>query len=511
MGDTSFGDVAYRVYVTALATLFVVFTASGWIGDAPVGADTTARILRDAPAWLGLAAAVGVLGGVRVGSRGGPLAVEAADVHHVLMAPIERRLALRRPVLRALGSAVLWGALTGGLAGHLASQRLPHTAMPWIASGALATATAAALGVGAALLVAGRSVPRVVPFAIALALVAWSVADVADRGVTAPFTYLGRMALWPLRFDPRGLLLTAAAVPLAAFAHHRIGGLSMEAARRRTVLIGQLRFAVTQQDLRTVLVLRRQLANEVMRRQPWLPSLPRRAADAWPVFARGLQSFGRWPVIRIARVGSLGIVIGLALRGVWSGTTPLVIVAGVAAYVAALDAIEPLAQDLDRPTRLTSYPRPRGWVLVRHLAAPTLAMLAVGVVALLTAFVVDPAGQVVRLGAIELLPGALAAVAAAAVSVVSEPILDSAAEAMIPPEVAGPRALLRVAWPPALAVGGMLPVVAARHAAETATDTTAALASAGVAVVALAAVVAGWVRFRDDIHAALRPKDVRAS
>src|SRR5690606_13030928 len=117
-----------------------------------------------------------------------------------------------------------------------------------------------------------------------------------------------------------------------------------------------------------------------------------------------------------------------------AGTTPLVIVAGVAAFVAALDAIEPLAQDLDRPTRLMSYPRPRGWVLLRHLAAPTLVMLGVGAVALITAFAVDPDPQVVRLGAIELLPGALAAVAGAAVSVVSEPILDPANEALIPPE-----------------------------------------------------------------------------
>ena len=49
-----------------------------------------------------------------------------------------------------------------------------------------------------------------------------------------------------------------------------LAGLSLEAAERRTSLVGQLKFAVTLQDLRTVLVLRRQLAMELPRSRPWI-------------------------------------------------------------------------------------------------------------------------------------------------------------------------------------------------------------------------------------------------
>jgi hypothetical protein len=506
MGDTSFFDVAYRVYVTALASLFAAFSASGWIGDNMVTDRTADRVLTDAPPALGLLVALGVFAGFRVGSRGGPLAVEAADVHHVLLAPIDRRITLRRPIMRSVGTTVLWAAILGGLAGDLAAQRLPGSAVSWVASGALAAVIGAALGVGAALLAAGRSIHRAFPFVIALALLAWSIADVGDRGVTAPFTFVGRIAVWPLDFDPAGLVFAVVALAILIAAERTIGGLSIEAARRRTALIGQLRFAVTQQDLRTVLVLRRQLADEGMRDRPWLPTPKGRIAASLPVLTRDSQSLMRWPLVRVARVLSLGMVIGLSLRGVWSGTTPLLLVAGVASFVAALDAIEPMAQDLDHPTRLFSYPRARGWVLVRHLAGPTIAMIAVGVVAIVTAFVVDPHTHVLTYGLALLLPAAVASVAGAAVSVVSEPILDASTEAMIPPEVAGPRALFRAAWPPAIATVGMLPLVGAHRAELAGRPVEAALSSGSIAVLVVSVVVFGWVRFREEIHGALAMK-----
>jgi hypothetical protein len=503
MGDTTFGDVAYRVYVTALLSLFAVFTASGWVGDDTVSASTAHDIARDAPPWLGLLAALAVLGGVRAGSRGGPLAIEAPDVYHVLLAPIDRGAVLRRPLSRSVASAALWGALGGALAGDLAGQRLPGDGLAWVASGGLAGATGAILTVGAALLVAGRSIPRFVPLPAALALVAWSIADVADRGVPAPATVLGRIGVWAIDFDAAGVAAPMVAIAIVGAAAMTIGGLSIEAARRRTALVGQLRFAVTQQDLRTVLVLRRQLANEVMRARPRFPSLAGRPADALPVLTRDLQNLARWPLVRIGRVAGLGVVAGLCMRGVWSGTTPLVLVAGLASFVAALDAIEPLAQDLDRPTRLASYPRPDGWVLARHLVGPTIVMVLVGGVALATAVVVDPSSHVAALGAMAIVPAALAAVAGAAVSVVSEPMLDASTEAMIPPEIGGPRVLLRAAWPPAIAVIGLLPVITA-HRAERAGDPAApVLLGTAVSVVVLAAAVAAWVRFRADIHAAI--------
>ena len=74
----------------------------------------------------------------------------------------------------------------------------------------------------------------------------------------------------------------------------------------------------------------------------------------------------------------------------------------------------------------------------------------------------------------------------------------------MPPEVAGPRLLFRTVWPPAVAVIGMLPLLAARAAAESAGgDPTRAVTATAVPVVLLCMVVFGWVRFRADLHEAM--------
>ena len=145
----------------------------------------------------------------------------------------------------------------------------------------------------------------------------------------------------------------------------RVAGTSLEAAERRTALVGQLRFAVTLQDLRTVLVLRRQLAQERPRSRPWIRGTTRPAR--WPIVRRGVRSVLRWPASRVVRVVGLSIAAGFALRGVWAGTTPLVVAAGLALWVAALDAVEPLGQEVDHPGRTDGFPIERGRLHVGHL------------------------------------------------------------------------------------------------------------------------------------------------
>ena len=66
-----------------------------------------------------------------------------------------------------------------------------------------------------------------------------------------------------------------------------IGGTSIEAAERRSGLVGALRFAATIQDLRTVIVLHRQLAQERSRPNAVVPAPARQAARA-RVLAAGL-------------------------------------------------------------------------------------------------------------------------------------------------------------------------------------------------------------------------------
>ena len=136
-----------------------------------------------------------------------------------------------------------------------------------------------------------------------------------------------------------------------------IGNLSIEAARRRAGLVAQLRFAVTLQDMRTVVLLRRQLAQEKPRNRPWIRLRPRRGrlpADLAP----RLAELPALPVPRAAAHGGAGRRRRpRRSASMWRGATAMFIVAGLALYLAGYDAVEPLAQEVDHPTRWESYPR----------------------------------------------------------------------------------------------------------------------------------------------------------
>jgi len=503
LGDREWGELAYRVYTTSLAAIVAVVFASGLIGDSRLDPDAVRTFTAQAPAWIGLGAAVALLIGIRSGSRGGPLAMERQDVHHLLLAPVDRGFVLRRPALGTLMYSVLGAAVVCSLFVGLFDQRLGGAALPWFASGALFGAAVASLAVGGGFLTASRLTTKWVPLGIGWVLVLWAMGDATGHAPTAPTTWLGRVVLWPLEFSVASLVPIAVSVLLPVIGLLTIGGLSIEAATRRTALVGQLRFAVTQQDLRTVVLLRRQLASERPRGRPWLPGLPGPLARRFPVFARDLRSVARWPNVRIARVLVIGAAVGLVARATWAGTTPLLLVAGLLAYVAALDAIEPLAQDIDHPGLLDSVPEVQGVVMVKHLAQPVLVMVGVGLVAIGTAYAVDPTTTVLRVGFPLLIPAALAGVSGAAITVASEATLDTSQEAIMPPEVAGPRLLFRTVWPPAVAVIGMLPLLAARAAVEQNRPPAPAVTTFAIPVVVLCMVVFGWVRFRQDIHRAM--------
>ena len=197
-----------------------------------------------------------------------------------------------------------------------------------------------------------------------------------------------------------------------------VGGTSIEASERRARLAGQIRFAATVRDLRTVIVLRRQLAQELPRQRPWIRATRRPFSPAgskgrrgrWPVWRRGWQGILRFPSGRLARMVLLAAAAGVAAVGAWRGSTPLVLVAGVALYVVGLDAVEPLAQEIDHPGLLESYPRPAGAVLVRHLACSAAVMAAVGVVGVAAAVAVEGGNPTaLAVAAVVWLPASLAA------------------------------------------------------------------------------------------------------
>ena len=135
-----------------------------------------------------------------------------------------------------------------------------------------------------------------------------------------------------------------------------------------------------------------------------------------------------------------------------------------------------------------------------------LVSVATGLLAGVTALV--PLGSPVPAGP-ALLVGAVAGLLAGCGSVVS--VVQGAPQAvdvlaMSTPEIAGMRTVVRTAWPPGMAVLGTLPLLAARAAERGVSDPPPMAAAMNVTLplVALAVLVAGWVRFHDDIHEWLR-------
>jgi hypothetical protein len=496
-------DALYQVYITGLLAVVAVLVVSGAVGDEKVGASAVAEVRELGPAAMGLLAALAVLVGLRSGSHGGPLALEKPDVRHVLLAPVDRGVALRAPAWRQLRFLVAVGAAVGAAAGQLAVRRLPGNAFEWVAMGALFGVTVVALGFGCAVVASGTKAPTWLADLVGLGLVGWGVADLVGDVITAPSTLVGEIAVAPLALEPLALAPVVLAGALVLLGMRLVAGTSLEAAERRTALVGQMRFAVTLQDLRTVMVLRRQLAQEHPRSRPWVRA--RRRHPRWVVWDRGVRSVLRWPAGRLVRVVALAAVAGLALRGVWLGTTPLLVVAGLALWVAALDVAEPLGQEVDHPSRTDALPMPRGEVFVRHLPLLAVGSAKLGVVAGLVAAV--PVGTAVPIGSalVTGLGAGLLAAAGAAVSVVQgapDPV-DQLAVAQ--PEIAGIRTVYRTAFPPALAVLGTTPLLAARAAFEGVSDPPPLAAATTVAVLLSVplVLVSGWVRFRDQIVASM--------
>ena len=117
----------------------------------------------------------------------------------------------------------------------------------------------------------------------------------------------------------------------------------------------------------------------------------------------------------------LGAVAGAAVCGAWQGTTPLVLVAALALLVAGFDAVEPLAQEVDHPTRRDLLPVLPKQLIRRHLVAPTVLMLGVLLVAVVTALLIARASLVIEVGAVIALPTAVLVLCGVALSATNDP------------------------------------------------------------------------------------------
>ena len=487
VGQIEVMELVYRVYVAAIFGAIALAVVSGAVHDAAIGPGDVADIAAKGPALLGLAVAVAALAGLRSGARGGPLAIEEAEVQYVLLAPIERRLTLRPVALAQLRTALLAGAVLGVVAGNFAFRRLPGSAPVWFACLALFGALLPLCALGAALLACGRRLRPRPATAVGLLVVAWSLADVVLGATTSPATMLGLLATLPLQHGGRELLAAlGVAVALGAgwVGLRGLGGLSLEAARRRATLAAEMRFSASVHDVRTVILLRRQLASEKPRRRPWLrlraPRLARR-----PIWRRGWQSFLRWPAARLVRVLLADAAAGAVAVAGWAGATPLLVLPGPILFLAALDLVEPLAQEADHPLRRDLLPLEAKALIYRHLLAPASAMVAVVLLGTLTAMALGASGTAAEVGLAMAVPTAALLLCCAALSATYDPYAN-----LLMPQMGLFQSALPVI---AATVAVGLPLLIARHVVESGQGPFGAVLSIELTVTFGAWVLALWL------------------
>jgi hypothetical protein len=492
-------EALYRAYLTGGIGVIAVLFLSSAVGDDPLSPASVDDVRSLAPALVGVVAAVAAAVGLRAGSRGGPLALEKAEVTHVLLAPIDRRRALLIPALRQVRFAAFAGAVAGAIAGQLAARRLPGTLLPWAASGAVAGLLIGILGYGAGYLACGWRLPRWAATLAGAGLIVWAAADAAWE-VPSPFRAIGALGIWPL--DDQWWAL--AAIPVVAIiviaGLSGLGRLSLEAAERRSALVGQIRFAATVRDLRTVMVLRRQLVQEQHRTRPWL-RLPRRPRHT--IWRRDLHGILRFPAVRLTRMAILTVVAAVALHIAYHDTAPAAVIAGLALYLVGLDAIEPLAQEIDQADRAGAIPKDRGLLLLNHLPAPAVLLALFAVFGGAIGYALNRTSTALGVIAVVALPALWAAGAGAVISVVAEDPEPSASDTnqMLPPEVAGMRLMFRTVLPVVVCCLGTLPVIGARSAASRDLSPAAGAAQAAMLAFLVIALTVLWLRFREPARA----------
>jgi hypothetical protein len=512
LANVEWFEALYRVYLAAFVFGGGAMFISGFIPDEPVSTQTAAEVWANGPGWLGLAAVLAIGIGLRSGSRGGPLAVEEADVRHVLLAPVDRRRALLRPAVQTLRTSMFATTIIGALAGYLATRRLPGTAPHWVFWGGVWGAVAGLLYVGSALIAHGLRVPRWLATTLAVTIVSWQLLSALPEStgialdITGVADTFGDLALAIHGIDVTALIYPIISLAIACAGLALLARQSVDALLRRSALVSQLRFAVTVQDLRTVALLRRRLSEERSRSRPWI-TLRRSERVGNNFFGaewkRALNGLARFPLSRIVRIVLLCNVSGLAATAVYNGTTPAIVIIGAALFMVALEMLEPLAQEIDQADRTSSYPRPRGLIHLRLtspvvVVAPVLASIIVA-----TTLVVERDMWLVAV--IGSLSAVLAAFAGAAVNIVSgapDPTTTTVSQNSMPPEVAGTVSIVKSLWPVALSIAGSLPFVFASLERTTGGAEAVAL-RVSIAVALGTALVAAWVFKRDDIRRSL--------
>ena len=156
--------------------------------------------------------------------------------------------------------------------------------------------------------------------------------------------------------------------------------MSLEPALQRARLVQSLRFAATFQDLRAVINIRHQLAQETPRSRPWI-RLPRPVGAGpgdvaarlarRPALARRPDRAHHDPGRGHRRGRRRGLARHDAVRRRSAAWPP---------YAIALDTTEGFAQETDHPDIGLGIPEPLGPFMLRHLATPIAIIAGVAAV-----------------------------------------------------------------------------------------------------------------------------------
>jgi hypothetical protein len=372
--------------------------------------------------------------------------------------------------------------------------------------------------------------------AVGVAATAWQTAAVVtgwrtsdatrSDGLPGPADWHGGLALWGWRQRPAELLALVASAAIAVCGAALVQRMSVEALARRSSLVAQLRFAVTMQDLRTVMLLRRQLNQERPRSRPWgvargaCPSAEPRmrraphpsdtidhgtATAASAARRRGAHGVRRFPATKLARMMGLAAVAGLALGAAARGTSAALVGAAIALFLVGLEVFEPLSQEVDHPDLTDLLPVDRGALMLHQLIAPAVALVPCAATTGAAAVAVaspgrDRLGEVIAAAAILSIPLMLCGVCGALVSIVrdaSDPLAASRTDAFVPPEMAGVSNALRTLWPFVISLAGPALSLTIRAADDDGRSLAGAAVRSSVGCLLLVAATLWWVRRRD--------------
>jgi hypothetical protein len=446
----------YQAYVAGFAIAAAAAIVASVLPEDQLSADRLETMTRYAPAALGLLVALAIAVGLRSGSRGGPLVFDPPTVHYLFQSPVDRGFLTRRTALNQLRSAITWG-IGGGLAlGLGASAALPGGVF-WLGLGFGIVGVLTALALfGSALLASGHQINIVAATIAGLLVIGWSVADLVTGTVTSPLSMIGQLGLLQETARFTAIVGVILVLLLLLLAFSSAASVSLEAALRRSGLVSQIRFALTMQDLRTVVVLRRRLTGHTHRKRTWLP-VPRATGNRLPALRRTFYGLLHAPLSTLLRAATLGVGAGITLGLAVKWTALIALLGGVLLFVAAYDFIESLAQEIDKPTLWANKPIPPGDLVVRLTLAGAVCMAPVAIIAIISAIIVGGTG--IAAVALVVVPATTvgAAVGAAVSTVLGAPTFSATT---MESEMFALTTVPRILAPPAIAAIPLLPVVA---------------------------------------------------